>query len=327
MDNYNDWLSEMESSPDFWEISQTLRRLSIRMDNVHAYCDDVTADNMFAKLPEIIDSVIKQQTEETTRVCSDLLKNWNRDADRCRFCPTSRCSFSRGNCVLRVPLDVFPKVEDEFDTVIHDIRGSFQCKCRGGVGANDCDYDCVVAALSKMTGTWMRPYAPEMDSYFEDQSSEVYPVKPYIEEVQRTSREVLFRLHVYTDRQAAGVHHRIRDLLSEESHLHRRWRIVALPGDDDSRTEFNKIFTATGKVSRYAGAIPKDSIVMPPHIVSIVGPRLREFRKDWNLPSLNVRAIPCNVHRMMCFTCADPVSPDIAQRILDTLKGISHDKS
>ena len=330
METFKTWLEDLHASPDYADIERQLALMSIRPFDIFSCRDDIdiSVKGFFSRLQAIIEFIIAKQTSDTILFCEQLLENWNNRATKCRFCPSRKCSmFIRGNCGIRVPKEIFSRVEDEFDTVIDDVRGSFKCSCRGGVGKRDCGYNCVINAISTYHDTWLRPYVPEMDPYFDKRCTDAYAVKPYIEVVKPTARDVIFKLHVYTKHQATSMHHRIQDLLAELEWPHRHWKIVSTPREGDCRQHFNHIFTRTGEVSKYAGAIPDGAITLSPKMVAQVGPRLRELRTLWRLPSLNIRPIPCNVHRICCLTCGDHVSPKVSRDILRELSTMSSNKA
>lgn len=322
MDSYESWLAFLEKTPTYAEDFEKLKRLSITPFDVYERRNEVDIDVALfhAQLDVIIDRVVQNQTSQTTRLCDMILSDHQSESRFCKLCPFRNCSFNvKGNPVLYVPKNMFTRVKYEFRHVISDIRGSFDCDCHGGVGQDCCDYDCVVRAISTSQDTRLRPYIPEMNVYLDERASEVYPVVPRIKFVCETDTDVYFTLHVYTQKQARSMHIRIRNLLADLPWPHRHWKVVTTPKSGDNRTHFNRIFNADGKVNRFAGAIPKNAIVLTAHKASSIMINLEEYRQRWSLPSLQVRMIPCNLHRVHCLTCTESVAADLSSRILSDL--------
>lgn len=322
MESYDAWLELIKQNPHYGGICLKLKRLSITFFDVYERRNEVNIDAVAFcnQLDKIIDCVVQHQTHQITNLCEMILRNHQAHSHYCDLCPFTNCSFHiKGNPVLYVPKNMFLRVKQEFRQVISDIRGSFSCKCHGGVGQECCNYDCVVRAISTEHNTRLRPYIPEMNVYFDEHASEVYPVVPRIKYVRETETDVYFTLQVYTKKQARSMHIRIRNLLADLPWPHRYWKIVTTPRSDDNRTQFNRIFAADGKVKRFAGAVPKNAISLTePKAFNIIS-RIEEYRTRWNLPSLQVKMIPCNLHRLYCLTCIEIVTADQSSRILRDL--------
>lgn len=322
MDSYDSWLKSFQKTVYYEHDYEKLKQLSMTPFDVYERRNeiDINVVTFHDQLNEIIDCVVRNQTHQTTRLCNIILSNHQSESKRCSLCPFRNCSFNiKGNPVLSVPKKMFSRVRHEFRRVITDIRGSFDCKCNAGVGQDCCDYDCVVQALSTAHDTRLRPYIPEMDIYFDERASVVYPVVPIIKFVRETDVDVYFTLHVYTKKQARSMHIRIRNMLAELPWPHRHSKVITTPRQGDNRVAFNRILNRDGKVNRFAGAIPKNAIVVVENKALFIIDNLYKYKERWNIPSLQVKMIPCNLHRLYCLTCTESVTANMSSRILSDL--------
>lgn len=330
----------------YTQLKKKLDPLFITPSDIYAVRKQVSIDpaTLLERIDEVVACVLRVQTHNDIAKCKLFLSRWGVEDLPCTACSRShvtQCTLAPGNPIIYVPIDLFDQVQAKFNDVVNDVRSSFRCPCHGGVGWKECSVQCTIDGISRVHSVRLRRWVPEMLEYCNPEiDSEFYLVKPYIEIIDSgpdvSPGIVAFRIHVYTWTQAAGIHYRIRAILSQLECTYSRYKVVTHEVPEynlrqriyDHRTNFHRVLDPlTGELTPHAGCIPAGAIVVGPRVARMMVGKdhatISKIRKKLGIPSLNVMVIPCNIHGVNCITSREFIDAKKRSLILAEIETFS----